>query len=369
MVAILLYSGEQRRLTLTVCPCPPCAHCQSLYACNISPAFTVDSTNLPADLTACPYTVTGKRDKPDADDSPHSKRAKVSISALFHAEPNLSPLTRSPVSTVLFCQQTPGFVRAGAMEAAMVDPPRHEEQLMSTRWDFTPPTRRPPPPHYVCNICHLPNHWIQDCPNKPPPSADSDVPPASYVCKKCHQPGHYVRLCPLVLEEEAAREAGRPPPSYICNKCHQPGHFIRSCPLIADEMKARHDGPPPGDYRCRKCGGLHWITACPVIAEEEKARGKRKEGVDGAAGAGCWFCLATEGVRVHLIVSVGDECYVALAKGPLVPHHLLILPITHVQAATQMTEAQEQEASKSLSEHTHSVLSLPLRCRRLAADV
>ena len=239
----------------------------------------------------------------------------------------------------------------------MADPPRHDEQLMSTRWDFSRPSRGPPPPHYVCNICHTPGHWIQECPEKPPPSSsDSDVPPPSYVCKKCQQPGHYIRMCPLVLEEEAAKASGRPPHSYVCNKCHQGGHFIRDCPLIAEEMKARQEGPPPGDYRCRKCGGAHWIQRCPVIAEEEKARGGQKGGGDGVAGAGCWFCLATEGVRVHLIVSVGDECYVALAKGPLVPHHLLILPIVHVQAGTQMTEAQQREANKSHRNPSHPAL-------------
>ncbi|CAI5469411.1 unnamed protein product [Closterium sp. Yama58-4] len=59
-------------------------------------------------------------------------------------------------------------------------------------------------------------------------------------------------------------------------------------------------------------------------------------GAGGAAGgaappapAPCWFCLASPKVETHLVVSVGEHCYVALPKGPLVPGHVLILPIEH----------------------------------------
>lgn len=45
--------------------------------------------------------------------------------------------------------------------------------------------------------------------------------------------------------------------------------------------------------------------------------------------AKCWFCLSSPEVEKHLVVSVGTEVYLALAKGGLVEDHLLILPITH----------------------------------------
>lgn len=48
--------------------------------------------------------------------------------------------------------------------------------------------------------------------------------------------------------------------------------------------------------------------------------------------AKCWFCLSSPEVSKHLVISVGSECYVALAKGGLVEDHLLILPITHHQS-------------------------------------
>jgi diadenosine tetraphosphate (Ap4A) HIT family hydrolase len=54
----------------------------------------------------------------------------------------------------------------------------------------------------------------------------------------------------------------------------------------------------------------------------------------------CWFCLSNPKVEKHLIVSVGSEIYVTLAKGPIVSPddseskvpglgHLLLVPITH----------------------------------------
>ncbi|XP_024967831.1 zinc finger CCCH domain-containing protein 64 isoform X2 [Cynara cardunculus var. scolymus] len=44
----------------------------------------------------------------------------------------------------------------------------------------------------------------------------------------------------------------------------------------------------------------------------------------------CWFCLSSPNVESHLITSVGENCYCALAKGPLVQDHILILPIEHL---------------------------------------
>lgn len=37
-----------------------------------------------------------------------------------------------------------------------------------------------------------------------------------------------------------------------------------------------------------------------------------------------------------MVVSVGEHVYLALAKGGLVPEHLLILPITHFQSTSDL---------------------------------
>lgn len=50
----------------------------------------------------------------------------------------------------------------------------------------------------------------------------------------------------------------------------------------------------------------------------------------------CWFCLSSPSVEKHLVISVGTHCYLALAKGPLNPYHVLILPIAHHQSTTKV---------------------------------
>jgi CWF19-like protein 1 len=71
--------------------------------------------------------------------------------------------------------------------------------------------------------------------------------------------------------------------------------------------------------------------------EEHKRRKKDYHDADKSArkkkfnqaSDNCWFCLASPHVEKHLIVSIGDFCYLAMAKGGLVSEHCLILPIGH----------------------------------------
>jgi hypothetical protein len=35
----------------------------------------------------------------------------------------------------------------------------------------------------------------------------------------------------------------------------------------------------------------------------------------------CWFCLSNPNIAKHLIVAVGNECYLTLPKGQLIPTH------------------------------------------------
>jgi hypothetical protein len=43
----------------------------------------------------------------------------------------------------------------------------------------------------------------------------------------------------------------------------------------------------------------------------------------------CWFCLASPTCEKHLIVSVLDNCYIAMPKGPVNKNHALIVPVNH----------------------------------------
>ncbi|XP_021938616.1 CWF19-like protein 1 [Zootermopsis nevadensis] len=60
----------------------------------------------------------------------------------------------------------------------------------------------------------------------------------------------------------------------------------------------------------------------------------------------CWFCLASAAVEKHLVISIGNESYLALAKGGMVPDHVLILPVGHHQSLSSIPEAVEEEIEK-----------------------
>ncbi|NXG51521.1 C19L1 protein, partial [Psilopogon haemacephalus] len=60
----------------------------------------------------------------------------------------------------------------------------------------------------------------------------------------------------------------------------------------------------------------------------------------------CWFCLASPEVEKHLVVSIGTHCYLALAKGGLLPDHVLILPIGHYQSVVDLSSDVVEEVNK-----------------------
>jgi len=51
-------------------------------------------------------------------------------------------------------------------------------------------------------------------------------------------------------------------------------------------------------------------------------------------------------VETHLIVSIGDSYYLALAKGPLVEDHALIIPVEHSPSTLSMSSESEIELSR-----------------------
>ncbi|BAT76817.1 hypothetical protein VIGAN_01487400 [Vigna angularis var. angularis] len=60
----------------------------------------------------------------------------------------------------------------------------------------------------------------------------------------------------------------------------------------------------------------------------------------------CWFCLSSPNVKTHLIVSIGENYYLALAKGPLVEDHALIIPVEHGFNTLSMSSESETELSR-----------------------
>ncbi|CAG8559295.1 11481_t:CDS:10, partial [Acaulospora morrowiae] len=142
-------------------------------------------------------------------------------------------------------------------------------------------TQGPPPEGYVCNKCNLPGHWISECRGGQP------RPPKNYVCKKCNLAGvHFIVDCP----------------SFTCKLCGEKGHTPKNC-------------------------------------SNSSAINKKSNNAKSAAP--CWFCLSNPKTVKHLILSVGNETYLSLAKGSLIDTqdpsvcivpgggHVLIVAISH----------------------------------------
>ncbi|GFN87297.1 cwf19-like protein 1 [Plakobranchus ocellatus] len=73
---------------------------------------------------------------------------------------------------------------------------------------------------------------------------------------------------------------------------------------------------------------------------------EKKPRRDAQPAGPCWFCLGSPEVEKHLVVSVSDKAYLALAKGGLVPDHVLILPVHHHQSLVSSPEDVVQQIDK-----------------------
>lgn len=75
----------------------------------------------------------------------------------------------------------------------------------------------PPPPNgYLCRVCGVPGHWIEQC------SSQYHQPNRS----SRHRTNNYYHQQPKYGTEHRQQ----PPPSgYICNLCNSPSHYIYEC--------------------------------------------------------------------------------------------------------------------------------------------
>ncbi|MCP9260639.1 CWF19-like protein 1 [Dirofilaria immitis] len=60
----------------------------------------------------------------------------------------------------------------------------------------------------------------------------------------------------------------------------------------------------------------------------------------------CWFCLSNVDAEQYLIISVADECYLAMPKGPLVDDHVMILSIGHIQSIVAASQEVRDDVKK-----------------------
>lgn len=136
----------------------------------------------------------------------------------------------------------------------------------------------PPPSDYVCKLCDVAGHWLKDCHLFEPRQSLTGIgkdkllgdpfghlktvtgnnssnlqrgsrPPGNYVCRLCGVSGHWIDECKMFQPKSmkdtpsstasAKTASGKhvgnsfksipPPPGYICNLCEQPGHWIQQC--------------------------------------------------------------------------------------------------------------------------------------------
>ncbi|CAG8561796.1 6443_t:CDS:10, partial [Ambispora gerdemannii] len=137
-------------------------------------------------------------------------------------------------------------------------------------------------------------------------------------------------------------ERGPPPEKYVCHICDEPGHWIDECTV----------------NKCIECKQKgHSIQTCP----NKKDRPPKELGP-------CWFCLSNPKVSKHLVVSVGTEVYVAVAKGglidttnklvsPIIPGggHVLIISLAHYETFSSASEEVRDKISEEIEKYKESL--------------
>ncbi|GFY98454.1 CwfJ-like family protein [Actinidia rufa] len=84
------------------------------------------------------------------------------------------------------------------------------------------------------------------------------------------------------------------------------------------------------------------------LQDEDKSFPNRRRGSGNTStntdrSSDCWFCLSSFSLESHLITSIGEHYYCALAKGPLVEDHVLIIPIEHTPTTLSSSSECEPE--------------------------
>ncbi|XP_063698565.1 CWF19-like protein 1 homolog [Culicoides brevitarsis] len=57
----------------------------------------------------------------------------------------------------------------------------------------------------------------------------------------------------------------------------------------------------------------------------------------------CWFCLSSPDVEKHLVITVGENFYMAMPKGPINENHVLLLSVNHIQSSALLSNESWEE--------------------------
>jgi hypothetical protein len=84
----------------------------------------------------------------------------------------------------------------------------------------------------------------------------------------------------------------------------------------------------------------------------------------------CWFCLSNPELEKHLLVDIGETCYLAVAKGSVVEWggHLLIIPMSHYANRRAITNPRQPEEAATAQETLQEVETLKTKIRAAYAE-
>ncbi|KAL5201133.1 hypothetical protein ABZP36_035487 [Zizania latifolia] len=127
-----------------------------------------------------------------------------------------------------------------------------------------------------------------------------------------------------------------------------------SCPR-GNECRYRHDEEARGHYNRNVCfdflnkGKCEKGPECKYahsLSDEGAVRDIKPHSERRRVESSCWFCLSSPDVESHLVISIGDGYYCALPKGPLVPNHVLVIPVEHCSSTLAMPVEAEAELGR-----------------------
>ncbi|XP_041005557.1 zinc finger CCCH domain-containing protein 64 [Juglans microcarpa x Juglans regia] len=128
-----------------------------------------------------------------------------------------------------------------------------------------------------------------------------------------------------------------------------------SCPR-GEKCNFQHDSAAREQYRRGVCFDFINKGKCErgpncnfKHSLQDEGDSHRKQGSENAStnrSKECWFCLSSPNIESHLIVSIGEHSYCALAKGPLVQDHVLIIPIEHLPNSILLPPECESEVHR-----------------------
>ncbi|KAL1872295.1 hypothetical protein VTK73DRAFT_1644 [Phialemonium thermophilum] len=106
--------------------------------------------------------------------------------------------------------------------------------------------------------------------------------------------------------------------------------------------------------------------------ERDHRRKRKRERSPPPGPDRCFFCLSNPNLSTHMVCSIGDDCYVATAKGPLpsnttykneglhFPGHMVIVPLTHAPTVTiaAMGETDAKKTFKEMSRYREALQAM-----------